>query len=160
MLVLRRVRIIADYQFGSGAGKSLFTDTVRFSLSRTRRVSQVLDGDTRVATLRASDGLFTLGQLGAHRLHASFPYPRLRVIVNSEASPFVGAGKTAFAKHVVHADPDLRAHDEVLLVDENDTLIATGRAVLSPPEMYAFNRGAAVKVRQGFQGTREHSTPE
>ncbi|MGA7076472.1 MAG: PUA domain-containing protein [Halobacteriota archaeon] len=160
MLVLRRVRIIADYQFGPGAGESLFPDTVRFSLSRTRRVSQVLDGDIRVATLRASDGLFTLSHLGARRLHARFPYPKLRVTVNSEATPFVGAGKTAFAKHVVHADPDLRAHDEVLLVDENDTLIATGRALLSPPEMHAFNKGAAVNVRQGFLGAREPSKPE
>ncbi len=160
MLVLRRVRIIADYQFGPGAGGSLFPDTVRFSLSRTRRVSQVLDGDIRVATLRASDGLFTLSHLGARRLHARFPYPKLRVTVNSEARPFVGAGKTAFAKHVVHADPDLRAHDEVLLVDENDTLIATGRALLSPPEMHAFNKGAAVNVRQGFLGAREPSQPE
>jgi conserved protein with predicted RNA binding PUA domain len=155
--VLRRVRIIADYQFGPRAGEALFSDTVRFSLSRTRRVSQVLDGDTRVATLRASDGLFTLSQLGAHRLHAWFPYPKLRVTVNSEATPFVGAGKTAFAKHVVHVDPDLRAHDEVLLVDEKDALIATGRALLSPLEMNAFNKGVAVKVRQGFLGACEYS---
>jgi uncharacterized protein with predicted RNA binding PUA domain len=152
--VLRRVRIIADYQFGPGAGKILFPDSVSFSLSKTRRVSQVLDGDVRVATLRSSDGLFTLGQLGARRLHASFPYPKFRVTVNSDASPFVGAGKTAFAKHVVHVDPELRAHDEVLLVDEDDTLIATGWAVLSPAEMYAFNRGVAVKVRQGFRAAR------
>ena len=160
MLVLQRVRVIADYQFGSGAGKSLFPDSVSFTLSRTRRVSQVLDGDMRVATLRASDGLFNLGQLGAHRLHMSFPYPRLRVTVNSEASPFVGAGKTAFAKHVIHVDPDLRADDEVLLVDENDMLIASGRALLSPPEMHAFNKGVAVKVRQGFLSAREQSKPE
>jgi conserved protein with predicted RNA binding PUA domain len=155
--VLRRVRVIADYQFGPGAGEALFSDSVRFSLSRTRRVSQVLDGDTRVATLRASDGLFTLSQLGARRLHTCFPYPKLRVTVNSEATPFVGAGKTAFAKHVVHVDPDLRAHDEVLLVDENDALIATGRALLSPLEMNAFNKGVAVKVRQGFLGACEYS---
>ena len=120
--MLRRVRIIADYQFGPRAGEALFSDTVRFSLSRTRRVSQVLDGDTRVATLRASDGLFTLSQLGAYRLHAWFPYPKLRVSVNSEATPFVGAGKTAFAKHVVHVDPDLRAHDEVLLIDRKSVV--------------------------------------
>ncbi len=155
--MLRRVRVIADYQFGPGAGEALFSDSVRFSLSRTRRVSQVLDGDTRVATLRASDGLFTLSQLGAHRLHTCFRYPKLRVTVNSEATPFVGVGKTAFAKHVVHVDPDLRAHDEVLLVDENDALIATGRALLSPLEMNAFNKGVAVKVRQGFLGACEYS---
>jgi uncharacterized protein with predicted RNA binding PUA domain len=155
--VLQRVRIIADYQFGPGAGNALFPDTVRFSLSRTRRISQVLNGDKRVATLRASDGLFTLSELGARRLHASFPYPKLRITITSEATPFVGAGKTAFAKHVLHVDPDLRAHDEVLLVDEKDALIATGQALLSPPEMMAFNKGVAVKVRWGFLGAREHS---
>jgi uncharacterized protein with predicted RNA binding PUA domain len=117
----------------------------------------VLDDNIRVATLRASDGLFTLSHLGARRLHDRFLYPKLRVTINSEAAPFVGAGKTVFAKHVVHVDPDLRAHDEVLLVDENDALIATGRALLSPAEMRAFNKGVAVKVRQGFLDTHEHS---
>ena len=151
--MLRRVRIIADYQFGPGAGESLFPTTVTFTLSRTRRVSQVLDGGIRVATLRASDGLFTLGELGAHRLHARFSAPKLRVIVNAESAPFVAAGKTAFAKHVISADPDLRAQDEVLLVDERDALIATGRALLSPLEMCAFNKGVAVKTRQGFLKT-------
>ena len=151
--MLRRVRMIADYQFGLGAGESLFPATVSFVLSRTRRISQVLDGGRRVATLRTSDGLFTLGELGARRLHAHFPHPKLRVTVNAEAAPFVGAGGTAFAKHVVNADPDLRAQDEVLLVDESDALIATGRALLSPLEMLAFNRGVAVKVRHGFLET-------
>ncbi|MGZ4949680.1 MAG: PUA domain-containing protein [Halobacteriota archaeon] len=155
--MLRRVRIIADYQFGPGAGNALFPDTVRFYLSRTRRISQVLDGHKRVTTLRASDGLFTLSELGARRLHAIFPYPKLRITINSDATPFVGAGKTAFAKHVLHADPALRAHDEVLLVDEKDALIATGQALLSPPEMMVFNKGVAVKVRQGFLGALEHS---
>jgi len=149
-LVLRRVRIIADYQFGSGAGKILFRDAVTFVLSRTGRVSQVLDNGIRVATLRSSDGLFTLSELGARRLHAGIPYPGLRVVMNPEAAPFVGDGKTAFARHVIAVDPDLRANDEALLVDENDVLIATGRILLSPLEMLAFTRGTAVKVRHGF----------
>ncbi len=109
-----------------------------------------MDGGIRVATLRSYDGLFTLSELGARRLHAGFSYPRLRVVVNRDAATFVEAGKTAFARHVVAADPQLRANDEVLLVDENDVLLATGNALLSPAEMLAFTRGTAVKVRQGF----------
>jgi uncharacterized protein with predicted RNA binding PUA domain len=73
--------------------------------------------------------------------------------MNAESAPFVAAGKTAFAKHVISADPDLRAQDEVLLVDERDALVATGRALLSPLEMCAFNKGVAVKTRQGFLKT-------
>ena len=148
--MLKRVRTIADYQFGPFAGRILFPETVTFSLSRTGRVNQVMDGGIRVATLRSYDGLFTLSELGARRLHAGISYPRLRVVVNRDAAPFVEAGRTAFARHVVVADPQLRANDEVLLVDENDVLLATGNALLSPAEMLAFTRGTAVKVRQGF----------
>ena len=148
--MLKRVRTIADYQFGPCAGSILFPETVTFSLSRTGRVNQVIDGGIRVATLRSYDGLFTLSELGARRLHAGISYPRLRVVVNRDAVPFVEAGKTAFARHVVAADPQLRANDEVLVVDENDVLLASGSALLSPAEMLAFARGAAVKVRRGF----------
>ncbi len=148
--MLKRVRTIANYQFGAGAGDALFPETVTFTLSRTRRVGQVLDAGKRVATLRPYDSLFTLSELGARRLHAHIPPPRLRVVVNWDAAPFVGAGKTAFARHVITADPELRANDEVLLVDENDVLLATGSALLSPAEMLAFTRGIAVRVRHGF----------
>ncbi|MGZ4933658.1 MAG: PUA domain-containing protein [Halobacteriota archaeon] len=148
--MLKRVRIIADYQFGAGAGNMLFPETVTFTLSRTGRVSQVLDAGKRVATLRSYDGLFTLSELGARRLHAHTSSPRLRVVMNRDAAPFVEAGKTAFARHVMAVDPELRANDEVLLVDENDVLLATGSALLSPAEMLAFTRGTAVRVRHGF----------
>ncbi len=149
-VVLKRSRIIADYQFGAGAGAILFPETVTFALSRTGRISQVLDEGARVATLRSYDGLFTLSELGARRLHACTPPPRLRVVVNCDAAPFIGAGKTAFARHVVAVDPELRANGEVLVVDENDVLLATGSALLSPAEMLAFTRGTAVRIRHGF----------
>ncbi len=148
--MLKRVRTIADYQFGVDVGKVLFPETVTFSLSRTGRVSQVFDAGARVATLRSHDGLFTLSELGAHRLHAHLPAPRLRVVINRDAAPFVEAGKTAFARHVLAVDTELRANDEVLLVDEDDVLLATGSALLSPAEMRAFTRGVAVRVRHGF----------
>ncbi len=148
--MLKRVRTIADYQFGAGVGNVLFPKSVTFSLSRTGRVSQVLDAGKRVATLRSYDGLFTLSELGARRLHAHLPPPRHRVVMNREAAPFVEAGKTAFARHVIAVDDALRANDEVLLVDADDVLLATGSALLSPAEMLVFAKGAAVRVRRGF----------
>ncbi|HDN66033.1 MAG TPA: pseudouridine synthase, partial [Methanosarcinales archaeon] len=39
---LRKARIVADYQFGRGAGYSLFPDDVSFRLSTTGRIRQVL----------------------------------------------------------------------------------------------------------------------
>lgn len=149
--MLRKSRIIADFQFGRGAGAVLFPETVEFILSRTNRISQITEGEKRIATLRSSDGLFTLGIEGAHRLHRFFPYPQLRVIMHDAVSSFIRAGGTAFCKHVCDADPGIRAYDEVLVVDEADRLLATGKALLAGEELRIFKHGVAVKVRYGVE---------
>lgn len=148
---LKRVRTLADYQFGSGAGEALFPDNVEFQFSTTKRVRQILLDKNRIATVRAKDGMLTLSIEGARRLHSFIKYPKLRVAVNSDAAPFVAKGKTAFARHVVAVDPDIRAGEEVLVVDENDTLLATGKAVLSAIEILSFKKGIAVDVRSGIE---------
>ena len=146
---LRKARIIADYQFGRGAGKALFPDGVTFRLSTTGRIRQVLHGKERIATLRASDNLFTLGKLGAFRLHEFLPHPLMRDVVNSDAAPFVRDGTTAFARHIIDVDPMIRSGDEVLVVDEADLLLATGQAKLCASELLAFEYGMGVYVRIG-----------
>ncbi|OYT31543.1 MAG: pseudouridine synthase, partial [Thermofilum sp. ex4484_79] len=52
---------------------------------------------------------------------------------------------------VVNVDPEIRAGEEVLVVDEEDRLLAIGRAVLAAQEMLSFKRGIAVKVRRGVK---------
>ncbi len=148
---LKRVCTIADYQFGRGAGEVLFPDNVEFQFSTTRRVRQILLYKNRIATVRAKDGMLTLSIEGARRLHAFIEYPGHRVVVNSDAVPFVAKGKTAFARHVVAVDPDIRAGEEVLVVDESDRLLATGKTMLSAIEMMAFKKGIAVDVRSGVE---------
>lgn len=150
---LKRVRTIADFQYGRGAGEALFPDCSRFQMSKTGRVRQVTLDGKRIATVRARDGLFTLGMEGAVRLHSYLPAPACRVVVNADAVPFVKDGKTAFARHVTEADPGIRAKDEVLVVDGEDKLLGAGQAVLCACEMLDFNRGAAVVVRQGVGHT-------
>jgi uncharacterized protein with predicted RNA binding PUA domain len=153
--MLRTVRVIADYQFGKGAGKVLFPDTCKFVLSPTTgRIRQVKDKGVRIATLKADSGWFTLGIEGARRLHEAFEYPKLRVVVLKEVGGFIAEGRSVFAKHVVDVDPEIRANDEVIVVDEDDNLLATGRAVLCAKEMLEFERGVAVSVRQGIKKLR------
>ncbi len=72
----------------------------------------------------------------------------MRVVVTDDAVPFVSDGKTAFARHIIDADPAIRSGDEVLAVDKNDTLLATGQAKLCAFELLAFERGAGVDVRR------------
>jgi len=147
--MLARVRTIADYQFGTGAGAGLFPEGCEFRLSQTGRVRQVLLNGGRIATVRARDGRLTLSYAGAGRLREAIPPPGYRVSVDPSVSDFIAKGKTAFAKHVVAADPGIRAGDEVLLVTGDDELLATGVAILSGAEMLSFNYGPAVQVRQG-----------
>jgi uncharacterized protein with predicted RNA binding PUA domain len=146
---VRRVQTIADYQFGGLAGTALFPDGCEFILSTTGRIRQILFEGKRLATIRARDGRLTLGIEGARRLHAILPAPGYRVVIRDDVAEFVAQGKNTFAKHVVSADPQIRAGDEVLVVSGDDRLVACGTAMLSGEEMLAFNYGGAVKVRQG-----------
>src|SRR5512136_2495288 len=148
---LRRVQVIADYQFGAGIGPGLFPEGCTFTLSTTGRIRQVLYEGTRLATVRASDGRLTLGTAGAKRLQAVLPAPGYRVVIRDDVAEFVAKGKNTFAKHVIAADPAIRAGDDVLVVAGNDRLIACGAAVVSGAEMLAFNYGVAVRVRQGSE---------
>lgn len=150
---LRTVRMIADYQFGHGAGKVVFPDNCRFILSSKGRVRQVIDGETgeRIATVKADSGWFTISIGAAKKLYAKFPYPRLRVVVLNDVSEFIAKGGNVFAKHVVDVDTNIRPRDEVIVVNESDELLSTGRAVLSAKEMVEMNRGMAVSVRWGVE---------
>lgn len=147
---LKRVRMMADYQFGKGAGAVLFDDGATFKLSKTKRIRQVHSGGERIATVRAKDGFFTLSMEGARRLHAHLKAPAMRVAVVDDAAPFVALGKTAFCKHIISIDPDVRAMEEILVTDKDDKLLATGQLVLSPQEILHSSQGAAVLVRSGI----------
>jgi uncharacterized protein with predicted RNA binding PUA domain len=149
--MLRRARIIADYQFGKGAGQALFPAGTTFRLSSTGRLRILYWEEERIATLRASDGMLTLSMLGAERLHSSFAPPRLRVVASADAAPFVAKGGNVFAKHVLSVDPEIRAGEEVLVVDERDGLLATGTAILAPEEMMQIRRGVAVRTRKAAE---------
>lgn len=146
---LFRIRTIAEYQFGRGAGEALFPEGCTFQYSTTGRIRHALYGKDRLATIRAQDGRLTLGIRGAERLHASLSPHSYRVVISADVQEFVSAGKNAFSRHVIAADSEIRGGDEVLVVDEEERLVATGTAMLSGAEMMAFKYGVAVKVRAG-----------
>ncbi len=146
----RKVKYIADYQFGSGSGKALFDGDINIVKSKkTGKIRHVYDKDELIATLRASDGVLVLGKEGAIRLHRYLPYPHNRVIVNEEAEPFAVEGKSIFAKFIIDCDSNIRSSEEILIVNSKDELLAFGRSILCGPEMMDFKTGQAVKTRKG-----------
>ncbi len=149
---LASLRAIADYQFGPPAGRLLIPGNVLVSVSpNTLRIrSVVLDGRI-LATLRAQDGLYSLGLEGARLLHRGMPEPRLRVYVETGVAEYIARGRNVFAKHVVRVDPEIRPGDEVLVVDEQDRLLAVGKARFSGVEIPYFKSGEVVRVRKGVE---------
>jgi 7-cyano-7-deazaguanine tRNA-ribosyltransferase len=152
--VIEKIRRVADYQFGTGAGDALTDGDIRTVKSkRTGKIRNVFLDDAHVLSMRARDGLFTLKLDGARSLHQKLGPPRMRVIVNEEAAEYVMAGKNVFSKFVVDCDDALRPGDEALVVDEGDSLLAVARTLMNREEMLAFRRGIASRVREGVTGT-------
>jgi uncharacterized protein with predicted RNA binding PUA domain len=147
---LERLRIVADYQFGAGAGTALFPvdDDLELRRSTSGRPRQVHAAEGRLVSY-GTDGRFTLGLTGGRRLIDALAAPAYRVVVGDESEPFVREGKNVFAKFVAEVDPDVRPGDEVAVVHENGDLLGVGRAELSGAAMLDFRTGMAVKVREG-----------
>jgi len=147
---LQKIRSVADYQFGKGVGEKLFPSEVKITHSkRTGRIRHVYLEEKRLATLRPTNGLFSLTIAGAKRIMEHTKPQRLWVRVMEEAEPFVVKGKSVFAKHVIDADEEIRPQEEVIVMNEKGEVLAVGRAMLSGREMKAFKRGVAVRVRRG-----------
>jgi len=147
---LAKLRAVADYQFGRGAGATLFPADEEFRIKRTTsgRPQQVVADEGRVVS-HGVDGRFTLGIAGGRRLAAGLDAPAARVVVGDESEPFVREGRNVFAKFVDEVGPGVRPGDEVLVVHESGDLLGVGRAELSADAMRAFGSGMAVKTREG-----------
>lgn len=151
-LDISRVRAVIDYQFGPGAHGALLDGSISIVKSRnTGKIRTVSVDGEHILSMRASDGLFTLRPPGARRLIGAVPKPRLRVTVEEDAVPFNREGKNVFCKFVVDCDEGVVPMDEVMVVDPSDNLVAIGRALLIREEMLAFEKGIAVKVREGIK---------
>ena len=148
----RKIKAIADYQFGSGAGEALFAGDLTIEKSKnTGKIRHIYDGENLIANMRASDSFFVLAKEGAIRLHSFKNFPENRVIVNKDSEPFAREGKSVFSKFVVDCDISIRSKDEVLIVNEEDELLAYGKALLNHNEIMDFNTGQAIKIRKGFE---------
>ena len=149
---VKKLEAIADYQFGWGVGEALFKGNINVEKSKkTGKIRHIYDGKTLIVNMRASDSYLVLSKEGAKRLHAAASYPKNRVVVNKDSEPFALDGKSVFSKFVIECDENIRARDEVLIVNEEDKLLAYGKSLLSAVEINNFQTGQAIKTRKGFK---------
>ncbi len=142
---LRRLRCIADYQFGWPAGDYLIPDGVVVGVSpATRRIREVYSGEGGlIAVLRAHDYHYSLSLLGARMLVECFPPPRHRVVVREAP-----ASKSVPPRLVVGVDEGLRPGDEVVVVDSSDEVIGVGRLRMPVRDILEGCGGEAVRLRK------------
>ncbi|MEM2219184.1 MAG: tRNA guanosine(15) transglycosylase TgtA [Candidatus Korarchaeum sp.] len=129
---------VLSYQFGVPFPK---IDDV--SIRRSRSTGTLREVKLRGITIghfRPSDGAFIPTLEGASLLLKHLPYPIGRVVVNDPFADVVARGTTVFVKFVKEADPNIRPRSEVIIVSENDELLATGRALLSGAEYEEYHR--------------------
>jgi len=147
---LEKVQGIADYQIGKGIGTTLFPSNVEIVLSRTTgRIRHIYLKNRLLATLRPRDGMLSLTVDGAKRLTRIHNLAHLCIKVSDDAAPFITKGKSAFARHVIDANTEIRPQEEVVVCSRDGKLLAVGKAVLTGNEMMMFKKGLAVRVRRG-----------
>jgi len=151
---LARLRAVADYQFGKGAGAALFPDDTRVEYSRnTGKPRHLYASGELVANYRPNDALYTVTIAGARRLAALEGF-RYTVRVRDDVVEYVEQGRNVFAKHVVDAGEPIRPGDEVVVVDGGGEVVAVGKSKMNRGDMLSFETGAAVRVRRGRKKDR------
>jgi uncharacterized protein with predicted RNA binding PUA domain len=152
LIGLRQARAISDYQFGKDITNLLFKDINNIHIERssaTKKIRYIFLKNNLILILRPNNGLFTLSFHSARIIINNFEAPKLRVIVLNEISEFIQKGRNVFCKHVVDLDENLRPLDEVMVVNQDDELLAIGRLKLPTMYVTSFSSGIAVNVRKG-----------
>jgi len=144
----RKLRALLMYQWGENAGKIADLEDLQIVLSKsTGKIRHCKKNDEILFTVIPTTGLLTPTYQGGQELLQVGVSDTYKVIIDSDVSEFVAAGKSALAKFVKKAAPSLKAGEEVLVLDEVQNLLGTGRAIISGHEMIIFNRGVAVQIR-------------
>jgi len=74
-----------------------------------------------------------------------------------EAIPFVSEGRSLFCKHVEWCGSNVKVGSDVAVIDSDNKVIAIGIAVLSHKLIKRYDRGVAVKCREGIKGRMEYN---
>lgn len=154
-----------DALFGAGVSDAL-PDNIQFDFSRrTGRIKNFSIGGRLAVTLRTNGGL-ALTIVGAqYLLENSKQFWENCVMPVQEAIPFVSEGRSLFCKHVESCGSNIKVGSDVAIIDVNSSggsndsssrrVVAVGIAILSSRLMKQYQKGVAVKVRQGIKGRTE-----
>ncbi len=146
--IKRKLRAVLTYQWGPEVASMVNLEGLIIDISRsTGKIRHVKLGSEIIFTLVPTTGLFTATYEGGFQLLKHNLDSKYIVRLDDEVREYVADGKSALAKFITHANPNLRAGEEVVVVDSSNTLLGVGKALLTGREMIAFQRGVAVNIR-------------
>ena len=146
--IKRKLRAVLTYQWGPEVASMVNLEGLIIDISRsTGKIRHVKLGSEIIFTLVPTTGLFTATYEGGFQLLKHDLDSKYIVRLDDEVREYVADGKSALAKFITHANPNLRAGEEVVVVDSSNTLLGVGKALLTGREMIAFQRGVAVNIR-------------
>jgi uncharacterized protein with predicted RNA binding PUA domain len=147
---VRKFRALLAYQWDIDLDEMQYKDMqkLQFVISKnTGKIRYVKRDEKILFTLVPTTGLFTPTYEGGLELINMKLDERYRVSVTTEVGEFVAKGKSALAKFVTRAESSLRAGEEVIVTNDEGSLLGVGRTLLNGQEMMAFSRGVAVTTR-------------
>ena len=145
------IKNIADERFGDGSGDALLPDGNIVLLNKAPsldRMDEIIVNGCVVANIRYDMGS---GWKLLNRMQGAMRIGRVMkkgyVVCDPSAVRFIRESKNLMAPGVVDAHPDVKVDDEVIIIDTERNVIATGLARMSSADMIREDRGLAVKTK-------------
>ncbi len=139
------IKMIADFQFGPGAGIALIGSAARFLQSRNDNIKTIdgfeSHGKLQLGRYIRSSGHIILNYQGGERLSEQ---SGIAVTLNTLDI----SGTTIFKPGIEHIDEGLCAGDEVVILGPNREYLGVGSLVVSSATYSRMRRGAIVKIRK------------
>ncbi|MEM0021511.1 MAG: PUA domain-containing protein [Fervidicoccaceae archaeon] len=145
------------YQFGKRAAEELLKREKEISLKRYSSgiVREVILPEGTILYHNPSTGLFTLSWKGALLLFPLTQSDRKRIFAKRDI--FIKyTKKVLLAPAVIRSTEDIRAGDEIFIVDEEGALLALGKALASAIEINSMKRGKVALVRRSSDELQEN----
>ena len=137
---LRFLKAVADFQFGEGVGDILFTENISI-YGRKELGFKVSRNNQHLVTFNPSRGLLNLSLQAASLMYEE---ALNKVIFDGEKIE----GSTIFAKGIIEASSDIRAGDEVIILNSKGIIIGIGTSYLSGEVLKIMQKGKGISIRK------------
>ncbi len=136
---VKKLRAIADFQFGLGTGKTLFPDKIKLK-GKYPKSPQIFREGQHIGTIHASSGFLSIFPAYVEDI-AEISLNKLQFGAN------YASGSNIYAPGCLSADKHILPEDEIFVIHENK-VIATARALVSGLDMNKMTSGKVAEVKK------------